>query len=253
MGRVFRVGVSGLWLVVLTLVVGLLSGCGGGGSDDAPVFGVDEVRAAESVYTPFPTATAWPTFTPYPTPTPTNVPVPVPSPTPTLAPVVVPTLAPVAPEEGLDVPAATPLPTPYGKYPGREVYFRRQFLFPLLKDEVPDYVWGGMVEQWPPSFKVVSEYTPYVVWAVAYDLDGVGPEEVVQGVVRWWDVTPGWEPVLIMEQRVRLSEHEDIFYVGLGEDSARPGSRAVWRKGRYRLEFLSGELEPVVDWDFEVR
>ena len=253
MGRVFRVPVRGLWWVCLPLVMCLLSACGGGGPGDGAGVGPDSVRAAELVYTPFPTATAWPTFTPYPTPSPTDVPVPVPSPTPTSVPVVVPALAPIAPVDVVDVAAATPAPTPYGKYPGKEVYFRRQFLFPLLKDDVPDYVWGGLVEQWPPSFKVVKEYTPYVVWAVAYDLGGVGAGEVVKGVVRWWDVTPGWEPLLIMEQKVNLSEHEDIFYVGLGEDPDRPGSRAVWSKGRYRLEFLSDELESVVDWFFEVR
>ena len=253
MGRVFRVAVRFFWWVWAPVLICLVSGCGGGGSGEGVTVGADEVRAAELVYTPFPTATAWPTFTPYPTAEPTDAPIPVPSPTPTLVPAVAPTLAPIVPEEGIDVRAATPMPTPYGKYPGKEVYFRRQLLFPLLADEVPDYVWGGLVEQWPPSFKVVKEYTPYVVWAVAYDLGGVGGDEVIKGVVRWWDMTPGWEPLLIMEQRVNLSDHEDIFYVGLGEDPERPGSRAVWRKGRYKLEFLSDELEPVVDWVFEVR
>ena len=201
-----------------------------------------------------PTSTPWPTFTPLPTPTLTPVP---PTPTPT---VVWPTFTPLPTEPALPVVLGTPAvatevpvtrmptPTPYGRYPGEELFFLQQSVFPLQVGEFPDYVIEGRWDELPKAYEVISSRAKFVAWVVLFDSSKMEVDSEVRGFVRWMDVTPGWEPIVMLENEVVLTKELSVFYTALG--NVRPG---VWNNGVYRVVFLDKGLNEVVSWDFEVR
>ncbi len=250
----------GLWLNLLVVAALLVLGCGpepGPVSRTGPVATMPPETVVWS-YTPAPTSTAWPTFTPVPTPIPTAVPPPSPTSGPTPTPW--PTQEAVAtPEPGVTAlpvlvltpapeRAPTPAPTPYGKLPGAPVFFEAQTFFPLQKPELPERLRMGDTGNWPIPEEVVSQTTRFVVWAVSFDVSQVGDDFFMEGYVRWHQVTPTLEPLLMRETPVRLSKEMPFFYTGLGRTT--PG---FWNPGVYRLELLDMEYNSLVGWTFEVR
>lgn len=253
------------WLVLAALVVAALgvvgvalAGRAGEGRDPmvrvigpTPVTEVDVgMPVAKAVDEAVATATPWPTFTPVPTSTPTAVP-PTPTPTriwPTFTPVPTrtPTPAPTGAVEVVET--RVPTPTPYGRYPGRELYFLQQSLFPLQVGEFPDYVTEGRWEELPRPYDVISRRANFITWVVLLDGAGLADDEVVNGYVRWMDVSPGWPELVMLENEVVLTKEQSVFYVALGNVQ-----EGIWEEGLYRVVFLDGELNEVVSWEFEVR
>ena len=251
-----------------------------GGEPDSPVDGpgVSSVRSLGVLYTPPATATPWPTFTPVPPPSPTVLPTATPvsvllveapravpsgpvSPPPTGAQeAAVPVPAAVsgggpsaaAPDGSFSsstpVPSPSPSPVPYGKVPGEEVYFYQQSFFPLQVSRLPERLRSGNPDVWPRTVKVVSAGTRYVVWAVAFDVSSAPDDFVLEGFVRWTDVTPGLDPLIMLESPKRISKVERLFYTGLGR-----GTPGFWKRGSYRVEFMDDEFESFLSWEFEVR
>ena len=265
----------------LCLVLGLTAlGCGSGsdGSSSGVMVGVDVSPPPSWVYTPAPTATSWPTFTPVPTTlTPTPVPTPAltlgptltpwPTLTSTPAPTVVPTEVPTSvpdvselsppvlgsptpgvvntPEPTVDL---TPSPTPYGKIWNDDFFFWQQSFFPLQSSEVPQYLNDNEWEKLPPPVDFVSRFSRFVIWVVVFDGSRADPDFVMNGFVRWIEMPPGDESLIMLESPVELSVPAPFFYTGLGR--ASPG---FWRVGNYRIELLDDRYEPVVGWNFEVK
>ena len=240
-------GAVGLWLA------GMGGGEGGTVAGESGEARVGAGAQVAGVVTAAPTATPWPTFTPLPTASPTPVP-------PTMMPTVVwPTFTPVPTKTALPgvsgtvEPTATPdvrlpTPTPYGQYPGKEVFFLQQSLFPLQVGEFPDYVLEARWDDLPAAYDVISSRARFVAWVVMFDASKIGEGEEIKGVVRWMDVTPGWPEMIMLETEVVLEREKSVFYVALG--NVRLG---IWKTGFYRVVFLDQRLEEVVAWDFEVR
>ena len=276
------VRVRALLLAVCCLVLPAVS-CGWLRGPASAVFGPEPAPTAVRLpYVPPPSATPWPTFTPVPTPTPRPVstravvffptstpvplaplppvpaatPTPVPEPSPSPSPSPLPTRGPVPPgavEISSGVvqdfpPGPEPSPTPYGQIPGEEVYFVEQSLFPMQRTQMPEFLETGDHTQWPRPVRVVSRDTRYVMWALAFDTGRVPPDFELEGFVRWTDVSPGYEPLIMLESPRRVTRAERVVYAGLGR-----GTPGFWKPGRYRVEFLDDEFESVVSWDFEVR
>ncbi len=269
-------------LLALCCLVWLACGVGPGSPVDSP--GVSSVRSPGVPYARPATATPWPTFTPAPPPpSPTAPPTATPAvvlvveapravpsgsvfPTPTGAPgAAVPALgsavsgggASAAAPDGdsfspTPVPSSTPVPSPtpvpYGKVPGEEVYFHQQSFFPLQVSRLPEHLRSGNPDVWPRSVKVVSSETRYVVWAVAFDVSSAPDDFVLEGFIRWTDVTPGVDPLIMLESPKRVSKVERLFYTGLGR-----GTPGFWKRGVYRVEFMDDEFESFLSWEFEVR
>ena len=244
--------------VLLGTVVGLVLACSR--PESAPSFpmvseGAGLSESSAWVYTPVPTATPWPTFTlaPTQTPTPTLMPTATPRPTNTSAPTAppTPTLESVAftlSPTGQPALVQELLPTPYGKLWNGPAYFDRQSVFPLQVSEPPGFLMEGDLERLPEPSKVISRTTRYILWVVAYDMSDAPEDYTLDGRVRWLDVTPGLDPLLMMENEVRLSKTESFFFSGMGRDT--PG---FWTPGVYRTELLDDRLETVLGWTFEVK
>ena len=248
----------------------------GGPGDRGPVLVAPPVslaggasRGAGWEYTPSPTSTPWPTFTPVPTVAPTVTPRPTATPAPTFTPVPRSTAAPaevfmgnldVTPVGGSDgggdagagdgspVPTVVaPTPTPYGAMGSAPVRFVKQSFFVTQVGEVPEYLRRGEFEKVPAPLRVVGEDSPYLVWFALFDLAGAPEDFVMEGLLRWWEESPGVPSLLVYEGRVRLSQDETLFYHGIGSESG-----GVWPSGTYRVEFVDNRGRLVVDWTFEV-
>ena len=268
------------WLLALCCPVWLA--CGGGMGSPVDGSGVPSVRSPVVPYIRPSTSTPWPTFTPAPPPpSPTAAPTATPvavlvveaprsvpsglvSPLPTgAAEAAVPAPASTAVVAGdgpssagpgggfsslTPVPSPPPTPVPYGKVPGEEVYFHQQSLFPLQISRFPEHLRAGNPDVWPRTVKVVSRETRYVVWAVAFDMSSAPDDFLLEGFVRWTDVTPGFDPLIMLESPKRISKVERLFYTGLGR-----GTPGFWKPGSYRVEFMDDEFESFVSSEFEVR
>ena len=270
-------------LLALCFPLGLVFalGCGEYGGE-SPVVDSGEVLLSPPpswVYTPGPTATQWPTFTPVPTPTLTPTPMVVPTrvPTSTLFPTSTPILSPEPPVSTLAVvptpfvegatvvpqpvetpPAVvetpevevelTPSPTPYGKVWNHDFFFWQQSLFPLQSSVVPDYLNNREWEKLPRPAEFISRSTRYVIWVVVFDGSQADPDFVMNGFVRWTQLPPVGDSLVMLENPVELSPTFPFFYAGLGTDT--PG---FWMIGSYRVDLLDDRYEPVVGWTFEVR
>ena len=251
-----RIGVLLLGFLFLLSV-----GCGGGRSEERSlVFLQTPPPAVEWTYVPDSTATPWPTFTPVPTPT--LMPTPWPTVTPTLVPTATPVpertrvansaggVSPVLPDDGVvqASPMLVPTPTPYGWLGAGRMRFDRQVLLPLQVLELPDYIASPDWSRLPSPARVISRTTKMAFWLVIFDPSGLEREYTEMGYVRWMDVTPGLEPLVMFEKEVELTFDIPYFFVALGD--RKPG---FWKPGVYRVEFLTDVYELVVDWEFEVR
>ena len=124
----------------------------------------------------------------------------------------------------------------------------RQSLFPMQRNAVPDFLISGDSEQWPVPVRVVSGGTRYVMWAVAFDTFSAPEDFELEGFVRWTDVTPGYDSLVMLESPKRVTRVEHVIYTGLGR-----GTPGFWKPGSYRVEFLDDDFRRVVSWEFEVR
>ena len=70
----------------------------------------------------------------------------------------------------------------------------------------------------------------------------------MDGVVRWYNVNRGLNPLLMLERPVGLTHEQFMFYEGMGTETA-----GFWRPGQYRVAFFDGDGKEVVSWNFEVR
>ena len=128
------------------------------------------------------------------------------------------------------------------------MFFVQQSLFPMQRSAIPDFLVSGDPEQWPVPARVVSGGTRYVMWAVAFDTFAAPEDFEMEGFVRWTDVTPGYDPLIIRESPRRITRVESLLYTGLGR-----GTPGFWNPGSYRVEFLDDDFQSVVSWEFEVR
>lgn len=270
--------VQGANLVVMVSLLWLgLADCGQGRNSDMVGY-VPPTAGPPATWTfeVLPTATPWPTFTPLPTATPTPTPYPtifVPTATPFPTAVPVETLVPEVVEvdvlevgvpgdggdEGpaagvggkaavLGVPEPTPSPTPFGKLWMDDYVFRGQTLVPLVNDDVPGYINDWDWAKFPKAAEVINRNTRFVLWVVGFDSSGAKPGFEMEGYVRWTDITPGREELVMHESRVQLSHGVTNFYRGLGRQT--PG---LWKTGRYKVEFLDNRGVVVVGREFRVR
>ena len=261
--------VGWVWLVLGVMVMMVACGSPEPGRD-VPAARMAGVEPTPWGYVAEPTATAWPTFTPVATAEPpatavgaevpvvTTVPVRMETPSPTVVPTVGPLVATavadtqpvlVTLEPGTMVTEVPePAATPYGKVSGSPVVMRQQTVFPLQSTELPDYLESGDLSRWPLGSEVISRGVNFVVWAVAFDMSEVSEDFVLDGYVRWVQMTSEVDSVVMLESPVAITKAEPLFYEGLGRNY--PG---FWSPGVYRLEFLDGDYVPVVGWTFEVR
>ncbi len=260
---------SGLACALAFLLLLVLLGCGGGdepGRVEPAAVAALPTPTEAWVYVPAATATPWPTFTPVPTPTltptpalvptwtpaPTRAPTPVPSPKPTVEPTSVPVVLPAEePGEVLEPPptgARAPTPTPYGKIWRGEFFFELQTFFPVQVDEVPQYLNDGAWEMLPEPSEFVSRFSKFLYWVVVFDPSEADDDFLMDGFIRWTDVTPGRDSLVMLERGVELSKSMPFFFTGLGRKT--PG---LWQPGQYRVDLLDDRYEPVVGWAFEVR
>ena len=242
-----------------------------------------ELIAFPSTATPWPTFTPLPSPTPTaaPTPGPTGddfvsldsrdrlVFTPTPRPTAfldisaTLEPSVLALLTPVPFSENpsvAGVPVSTPVLTPFPTRPpstpfGRvdtsgegAAVFAAQSLFPVQGVDVPVGRLTGYIEDLPRSYRFIGQGTTMVVWAVIYDVSSVPEGWSMEGTVRWYDVSEGYEPLLMVQGPVALSSSAFMFWQGL-----RGEAGGLWQPGDYRVELLDESLEVVLFWEFEVR
>ena len=142
----------------------------------------------------------------------------------------------------------TPSPTPYGKIWSDDFFFWQQSFFPLQSTEVPQYLNDNEWEKLPAPVEFVSRFSRFVMWVVVFDGSRADPDFVMNGFVRWTEILPSGEPLIMLESPVELSVLAPFFYNGLGRQT--PG---FWRVGNYRIELLDDRYEPVVGWNFEVK
>ena len=239
-------GLLGLGGLVCGLGVTESTGGAGGPGRGGPVV---------VVYTPRPTATAWPTFTPVPTETPVPTRVPRRTLTPTPTPESVGAGGPLddgpvsGGEDGVGVEeTAVPGPTPYGQLYRGGVKLVRQTFFPLLSTELPDYLRERNLEALPPSEEVVNSGIPFVMWGVFFDVLAAEEGFEMEGLVRWVQLGGDFGDVVMYESPVTIKKEEPFFYSGLGEESGR-----LWKRGQYRVEFLDDRGYRTVSWRFRVR
>ena len=159
----------------------------------------------------------------------------------------VPVATPVPPVQS----TPTPAPTPFGfvDTPGDGgAVFAAQSLFPVQGTDVPVDVLTGYIEDLPRSYRYIGRGTTMVVWAVIYDVSEVPADWSMEGTVRWYDVSAGYEPLLMVQGPVSLSSSAFMFWQGL-----RGVEGGLWQPGSYRVELLDETLEVVLFWDFDVR
>ena len=155
---------------------------------------------------------------------PTEVPAEVPTEVSAVVPADVPTVeaTEVRPADVTPVVTATPVrepsPTPYGKVPGFPVAMAQQTVFPLMTTDLPDYLESGELSRWPVGSELISRGVNFVVWAVAFDMSEVSEDFVLDGYVRWVQMTSEVESVVMLESPVALSKAEPLFYEGLGRN-----------------------------------
>ena len=127
--------------------------------------------------------------------------------------------------------------------------FRHQSLFPSAVAVLPDLYITGDPSDLPVGTDFISQMTPFVIWVVVYDTSQALDEWVMNGTVRWIDLTGGPAPLVMISAPVTVTKADFMFTQGLGQ--AVPG---FWKAGRtYRVEFLDESSEVAVSWDFEVR
>ncbi len=285
--RYFRVGWLLAALAVLS-VPAAGCGSGNPTSAEAPL-SLAELNSPEhtpvvTVIRP-PTATPWPTFTPVPAATSTAVPAvavdaaatataaavdaaPVfaePAPAEadvywgigTVGPPDVgvngnanPDAAMAGPDVAVEVEAdLVPTPTPYGMLYRGGVKFVRQSLFPVQEDIQPTFILERNWDDMPGSYDFVLSGTHHVYWVVIFDVGEAPPDFEFPGVVRWVDITPGFQQLVMHQTPVLISREQFFFLAGVGDEFGQ-----VWsRPGRYRVEFLDDRNYLVLDWEFEVR
>ena len=154
------------------------------------------------------------------------------------------------------VPATTPGPgpTPYGRLvpPGDdglgEVRFAHQTLFALQRPEIPLAFRTGIIEDLPATTSFVSQNSRFVIWVVAFDVSDALIGWSMEGYVRWYNVNRGFDPLLMMERPVSVTDEAFMFFEGLGTEL--PG---FWRPGQYKVQYVNEDYEEVVSWEFEVR
>ena len=243
-------------LLLIFLPVLLLPGCGGAGPEPpvgSPEGGGPPPGGAAGSYSQPSTATPWPTFTPVPTLTP------VPAPAPTQTPLPTATLWPIRPSglAGLTLPpgdvALTPgapgvPPTPYGKLPDAWVFLDKQALTAFWGGPLPEYLQARQWDRLPAPVELVSTDTRYMLWVVVFDFRQAEPDYEMRGYVRWLNLLPDADPLVMFESPMTVSSASPFFFHGLGGDE--PG---LWSPGLYRVEFLDDRHRVVVDADFEVR
>ena len=141
-------------------------------------------------------------------------------------------------------------PTPSGSLTHEDmgVFLSKQALVPFWGGDLPDYLQVRDWDRLPESQGVFGSDTPYMLWVVAFNFAEAPPDYVIPGLVRWWSLTPGADPVMMFETPVRLTREDYYFYEGLGSDA-----QLLWRPGIYRVELVDTGGEVLARDAFEVR
>ena len=264
----FRFPLRTMFLMVLAVA---LVGCGrsGNGSVESVVLeksgDVLEGKSG-SLYLLPPTATPWPTFTPMPTVPAAAVATLVPTMVPTVTPELPRVIEVVLGEDGGGVDlgngaeeivapvsvTVVPSPTPYGKIWSADVFFKCQSLFVSQVGAVPDSLKGDDLTcgDLPAIQEVFSRTSPFLNWAVIFDLSDAPADFVMRGEIRWWDLNHPTQDVLMIHGNVEIVAHGlgFYFYEGMGRSGG-----GFWRPGKYRVELVDDRFERVVSWDFLVK
>lgn len=128
----------------------------------------------------------------------------------------------------------------------------RQTLFPLQSGVIPGEITEFEREAWPvpEPARYISRQTPYVMWGFIYKFPEEHIDYVFDGYVRWWEVQQEYEPVLMFEEVVELTDLSPGYLGGL---SAKGGVPGLWRPGEFRVELVDQQYRTALHWEFWVR